>query len=282
MFSLGRIRKHAIQGWFQRLVERELKEDVDGRSLQPCVLCGGTESSVRWDRDRYDFPIQTRECADCGLWSVNPRPSPDFLNRFYSTKRYRGLYMGALKAPDTRFDNAESKARANLGFIETMVAEGKISLPAGAKVLDFGSAVGLFLQNLRKRYTGISVYGLEPGAHVSAAGKDGIDGCYGDLAELPKDWKFSLITSWHVVEHLWDPEGVLRTLRQRLTPEGKLLIEVPDIGKYEGIRNIHLAHLYHFNPATVTRLLCQAGFSKVEIFHHGLQDRFGMKVLVTP
>jgi SAM-dependent methyltransferase len=90
---------------------------------------------------------------------------------------------------------------------------------------------------------------------------------------------FDLVTMWDVVEHVPDPQALLRQARSLLKPDGWLLVETQNVtssfARALGRRWQHYKHeehLYHFDPATARRLLEQAGF---ELVHW--TPRFGGK-----
>ena len=89
-----------------------------------------------------------------------------------------------------------------------------------------------------------------------------------DLAELRDDATFDCITFWHSLEHLRDPLDTIRLARSHLSPEGVLLIAVPDNGgtqaKLFGRYWLHLdvpRHLYHFDRDSMAELLKTAAFA---------------------
>jgi SAM-dependent methyltransferase len=87
--------------------------------------------------------------------------------------------------------------------------------------------VGTFLQKLRSRYdvhaSGVDFKDLS--AHPALAGVDFRCGLF-----YEQDFgaaRFDLITMWHFLEHDYDPIRTLRTARDLLAPDGRLVIEVP-------------------------------------------------------
>jgi len=82
----------------------------------------------------------------------------------------------------------------------------------------------------------------------------------GDLNAI--EGKFDLITLLHVLEHIPEPVAFLATLRQKLTPDGLLLIQVPAFmdNPYD---LLVVDHASHFMPATLTQLAARAGFAPI-------------------
>ncbi len=99
------------------------------------------------------------------------------------------------------------------------------------KLLDIGTGNGAVLKSASQLLPEWSLFAFDLGDHY----KDQIltipnvvDFYCGDFQNLPKD-KFDLIILWHVLEHLANPGELLLKLKDLLTDEGFLLIQVPDI-----------------------------------------------------
>jgi 2-polyprenyl-3-methyl-5-hydroxy-6-metoxy-1,4-benzoquinol methylase len=156
---------------------------------------------------------------------------------------------------------------------------GALPLPPGRKlrVLDVGCAAGYFLRVMRDE--GHDVFGVELSAAIarharSELGNERIH--VGTLGDLPAGsphfaaGSFDLVTMWDVVEHVADPQALLRQAHQLLKPDGTLVIETQNVDSAFAIllgrrwhHYKHEEHLYHFNPETVTKLLQQTGFELV-------------------
>jgi SAM-dependent methyltransferase len=102
-----------------------------------------------------------------------------------------------------------------------------VSLDAESTVLDVGCAVGTFLQKMRSRYrvraTGVDFADLS--ANPSLSGVDFRCGLFVD--QDFGEQRFDLITMWHYLEHDYDPLRTLACARDLLSPNGRLVIEVP-------------------------------------------------------
>jgi len=266
-----------VKKFYSIMVARELKENITSR---PCPLCGNLEFENIKSGDRYNLPIVTVKCS-CGLIMTNPMPTSEYLQKFYSSNRYRGLYIGSTIVKDLGYDNAEKKLKSNLDFFQSKGFQDLVPFNLQeATVLDFGSAVGAFLRGFKSVYSNAKIYGIEPGAHISQVSKNALDGQFSSISEVPAGLKFNLITSWHVIEHLWNPIEDLSRLSQLLEPNGLLVFEVPDYHRYNSLKNYHIAHLYHFDEKTITNVLKSSGFEVLQVTREHLVDpSYGMKVV---
>jgi SAM-dependent methyltransferase len=81
---------------------------------------------------------------------------------------------------------------------------------------------------------------------------------------------FEVITMFDFIEHVRDPEDVLRWARRRLTPGGVLLLTTPRAGglswRLMGRHWFHYVseHLWFFTPASLTAVLARNGFGFIE------------------
>ena len=245
-------------------------EDVEA---PPCVICGGTTfDPVRpacpdrrhWMEPRFDIV----RCSGCALVQTNPRPSPASMGRFYPAG-----YSSFANNPGGR-GGVAGRVRDALRVPYLLRYRDSLRFPApprpGARLLDVGSGAGALLDIAQR--AGWEVYGIEP--HEAAAEEsvlavglspDRILRGAAEDVDLPAE-SFDLVTMHHVIEHLHDPKTVVESVRRWLRPGGAVNIRCPDFGSFErrlfGEAWMGLdmpRHLYHFEEATLRRLLADAG-----------------------
>jgi SAM-dependent methyltransferase len=228
----------------------------------PCPLCGGDRATPAF-RAR-EFVLHRREyqltdCEDCGHRFVNPAPEPTELEDYY-----------ARAVPALRATYGETGTPA-----DSPVEQEKIdllrSLQLGDRpgtLCDVGFGGGGFLlamDRLGWRASGVEFTDkvelpFDASRFEIVLGADA-------LQQLPAG-KFDLVTLWHVLEHFADPVEKLRSLRRALRPDGRLVIAVPNAGgltaRLFGPRWFATSppwHLQQFTPRSLSRTLCEAGFS---------------------
>jgi SAM-dependent methyltransferase len=141
---------------------------------------------------------------------------------------------------------------------------------APGRLLDLGAATGSYVAMARER--GWHADGVEPsaGARRLAAAR-GVD-LVPDLADLPAADLYDVATLHHVLEHVEDPVALLRMVRPRLHPGGRLVVEVPNWRSTERVATgtdwVDLRpeqHRWQFTPATLAAVVRRAGYQLVEV-----------------
>lgn len=230
-----------------------------------CQLCG----SASRERKFADPPFEVMTCRDCGLVYVTPRLQGQALAEVYGASYW--------KSDNPKLHGYADYAREAELYLQTfrrrMALVGRW-LPPRARVLDVGCAAGYFLRVLQP--LGHDVHGVElspaiAGEAIAALGKDRIHVGTLEDAVAAMDYQpasFDLVTLWDVIEHVPEPQAVLRRIRQLLKPDGHLLLETQNVAsrwaRLLGRRWHHYKHhehLYHFTPATITRLLADCDFA---------------------
>ncbi|MEM1378639.1 MAG: class I SAM-dependent methyltransferase, partial [Pseudomonadota bacterium] len=135
-------------------------------------------------------------------------------------------------------------------------------IPDGARVLDFGSGSGEFL-NVCKN-AGCDVLGIEPGMSYSnfARSEYSVDVISKSWTDVDLgDRKFDFISSFHVFEHLRDPKAALEFLLTHLYPDGAIVLEVPNMlpTQQKLFERLHFAHVHGFTPMSMTSLGASVG-----------------------
>jgi SAM-dependent methyltransferase len=121
---------------------------------------------------------------------------------------------------------------------------------------------------------GWRVSGIEPSANACAAARArGVDARRGtvETVELESN-AYDAAIFRHSLEHVTDPVGALRRVREALVPGGVVLISVPNFGSWQrrrlGSRWYHLdlpRHRVHFTAEATRRTLDRAGLEAVSI-----------------
>lgn len=242
-----------------------------------CALCGSPElETLPVPKQTVGGPIAAiaglglKRCRRCDFEMVEPRPDDLALAAFYEAQDYTA---------HEPIDDTAAQRRAAVQLATVVAAGGKV---AGGRVLDVGCGGGQLLAAARGQGAR-EVWGVDPAAHAhEACRKQGLS-VVPQLDDLGAR-RFDGIVMSHVLEHVPDVLGTLADLRERLTPEGWLCLEVPNgsslraqlspqavtrLGADERHRAFPI-HLSYFTPATLRRALAASGFEVVAMTTAGL------------
>jgi SAM-dependent methyltransferase len=227
---------------------------------EPCP-CGESDAVTVAEIDRYGLPLTTALCRRCGTLRTNPYLDDASLDHFYRTT-YQAMYA---RAPQL-----EQYFVNQFGYGERVYNLYEEALPPGASVLEVGCGAGGGLVAFQER--GHRVVGCELSRDLIEFGTQlGVaDLCHGTTQELPArltSRRFDLIYLHHVFEHVQSPAQTLLELAELLSPQGRILVIVPDITRIDAFPNpagdalrfLHVAHKYNFTPRCLEIVAAQVG-----------------------
>lgn len=249
--------------------------------IDRCQLCGSDRRTPMFQEP----PYTVMRCQVCRLVYVTPRLVPDALLAVYGEEYWRS------DNPKMHgYADYQREAGLYLKTYRRRLRLVRRFLPPQARVLDVGCAAGYFLRVVQA--LGCDVYGVEVSAPIAAAAIDAlgrervhVGTLQAAVAAMPLEpSSFDLITLWDVIEHVPDPQGLLRQARALLRPGGRLLLETQNVqslwARLLGRRwhhYKHAEHLYHFDRGTIAALLQAEGFRVVHCGagHAGKYVSFG-------
>ena len=227
-----------------------------------CPLCNDSRKTPYVRCKDYTVSgesFQIVACGSCGFMYTDPVPSPAVIGKYYKSEDYishSGTRKGIVAQVYHLVRNLTLRRKYRL-----------ISgLTRGRNLLDFGCGTGNFLQLCLDH--GWKVSGIEPDSEARQRIAPGISVFreWKDLAES-ENRKYSVITLWHVLEHVYDLKETLGFFNSRLEKDGALVVAVPnyrskDAGQYGEFWAAYDVprHLYHFDRDTLTNLAEITGF----------------------
>jgi 2-polyprenyl-3-methyl-5-hydroxy-6-metoxy-1,4-benzoquinol methylase len=243
-----------------------------------CALCSADSYEIILKaRDlRYhltDDDVSVVKCKNCGLIYLNPRPSKGEMGRFYpEAETYYGI-------------NASSLVKTISKFFSLSQVRGVMKYKRHGRLLDIGCGAGDFLLNIERR--GFEVYGVDISSQACKIAQDRLrrrgktgEGIFNrELKEcnFPDNY-FDVITLWHVLEHLPNPNITLKEIHRILKKDGILILETPNIDSlsFKVFRKnyVHLEvprHLYHWSHKTIKGILNRNKFKVLKINYPSLE-----------
>ena len=225
-----------------------------------CPLCGGKHAQVVGTADRDGRPLRNVLCRDCGLVYVDPQPARTDLQTWYE-HAYRQDYKGVAAPKPRHVLRGGRVALSRLARIRPL-------LTGVPRTLDVGSGSGELLY-LLTHLAGARAEGLEPHRGYATHARDvlGLPVRHGfvDDPDTEVGEGYDLVTMYHVLEHLAEPQAVMRWLHGRVRPGGFVMVEVPNVEAtcQSPAHTFHRAHIATWGGPTLERLGLQAGLRPV-------------------
>lgn len=246
--------------------------DADARVV--CSCGGAALGAALYNTGRHGTRYLLRPCLRCGRWVLDPKPRPEALAQAYDDAYYGAGARKFLRPIEAGLDWFRSARARRVDALTPARPDGR-----PRRVLDVGCGDGGFLAGLASR--GWECHGseLSPVTAQRAASRTGLEIHAGNLdSEAFAPGSLDAVSIWHVLEHLDDPDRVLRDCALWLAPGGLLLIAVPNVASWQArvFRGhwFHLDppfHLYHFDPRSLEHALADAGFEITAVNHFGWQ-----------
>lgn len=229
------------------------------------------------------------ECVQCRLIRLYPQPPPSELSQYYPPNYWFRPEEGAAAYLEETYRRLV--LHDHVQFVRRAIEEAALPESGHPLVLDVGCGGGLFLRMLREQ--GHRVLGLD--FSLDAAGvawkRNSVPAICGSLtqAPLPRE-SCSVITMFHVMEHLYDPAGYLDAAHRLLKPDGRLVVQVPNadcwqfllFGKHWNGVDVP-RHFFNFRRRDMDLLLENCGFEVLRHKHFSLRDNpAGLATTVAP
>ena len=176
---------------------------------------------------------------------------------------------------DQQSTSSEKKANSNLYYSHTRPEIVELVPVSAARILDVGcgaGALGAFIKSQRT----VEVHGVELMNDAAIKAEACLDKVWNRpielaLPELANDY-YDCIVAADVLEHVIDPWAVLTALKEKLSPNGKMVVSLPNVQNWEVVSNLlegkwdyrsegilDRTHLHFFTRKSVEELFWNAG-----------------------
>lgn len=237
-------------------------QDILLRYRPPQVAVPAAARVIQRDADRTHY----REPGTRMIYGVPLEPPAQTYGDEYFFQEYRRQY-GRTYLED--FDHIAAMGRRRVADIE------RIAPLRTAKLLELGCAFGPFLHAAAQAGATVCGVDLNPSAVQYVKTKLGLPAVVGnidDLTQLAIDAQYDIVALWYVIEHVPDPERLLRQIAAVLPPGGLLCFATPNASGISGRRNMQrflarnpIDHYTAWSPASARRLLARLGFRVLKI-----------------
>ncbi len=218
-----------------------------------CPVCGSASIRPIAEVIHLAHNITYFVCRSCLAMFQNPTIAQDDIENFYASI-YPVLYRRHNSA--SIIDAQKKRAEKFLEFISTHIEKPK-------EVLEIGCSAGLLGQAYLKRYPEAAYVGVELDEHLAALATE-----HFPVARSVKEHgerRYDLILMSHVLEHFFDPVAYLATLSRYLTPNGRVIIEIPNGNAGYGFE---VAHPHVFTSSALAAMAKRARMSLITTYQH--------------
>ena len=236
-------------------------------TLKSCPSCGNDSFIPSLSCKDYTYSKDTFsivECTMCKLHFTNPRPRESQIGKYYDNPEYvshTDTNTGLIFTLYGLVKNYTLKQKRNL--LETFTTD--------KSALDYGAGSGDFPVELANNGWFVSAYEPDLNARKRINEKHTKIELVQNLDQIAAQSK-SIITLWHVLEHVHQLTETLNHFHRILAADGTLIIAVPNHTSYDAefYESEWAAydvprHLYHFNPSTIEKLVSLHGFKLEKI-----------------
>lgn len=219
-----------------------------------CPMCGGTDFAT-W---RFAL-LRCEKCelvVDEAVWrpAANEQMEEAFFGESYEP--VRSFWVRLFEVMKNRRTMRRLRGYAELAgdLLEIGVGSGSFLAYAQARgFVPLGCDLSAAICGRVERNTGIRMH------------------C-GPLESLLDQQKFDVVVMNHVLEHVSDPQSLLKAAHARLKPDGVLHLAVPNVAAWEarlpGWNSYEPYHLLYFTPRTLRATAEEVGFEILEVTTH--------------
>jgi 2-polyprenyl-3-methyl-5-hydroxy-6-metoxy-1,4-benzoquinol methylase len=196
-------------------------------------------------------------CGRCGM--AQKIVDADWLRETGEIYRDYEMYHQSASNDQAVFDPVSGRPSGRSEVLARRLRESGV-LPASGTLLDVGAGSGAMLAAFSAARTDWKLFGLDLDDRRERA-----------LMAIPRferlftvspeqlSPQFDLITLVHSLEHFPDPLSMLRSLRKRIAPGGRLFIQVNNVDRTP-FDLVVADHLCHFTPRSLAYLVARAEF----------------------
>ncbi len=236
--------------------------------LKNCPACKGTQYTFL--RKCKDFTVSGKhfnlvECSTCKLIFTNPRPDASSIGKYYESSEYISHSNSKKGIVNQLYQIVRSYSLKNkLKLINNLGTTSK-------QILDIGCGTGEFLAVCKEN--GWKTVGIEPNdkARSQAVENWGLSVFpESHLDLLENNEGLSVISMWHVLEHVHSLDERLIQISALLSSSGYFVVAVPNKESWDAkyYSDVWAAydvprHLYHFSPAVIKTFVGKYGFEHI-------------------
>lgn len=222
-----------------------------------CPIC--QSSKLGHFTKRYGFDLSI--CEQCAHIFCNPMPSKEQLHFYYNSEMKDFENEFFLQS----FENRIPIFNNRIDIMQRYITNGRL--------LDIGSAIGIFIAALHRKHTGYELHCCDPSESACTLLKKS----YTDITthqcmveDMEMLAQFDGITMWDTLEHIMHPVKVAQKIHTLLKDKGYWFFSTPNTDSLEWsvaakdhVQLLPPGHINLFNEKSIGHLLALSGFELV-------------------
>ena len=239
-----------------------------------CPACQSTRTRLAFEKQTFSY----RTCEECLTLFVSPRPNEEMIASFYKTSASSKFWAERF-FPETADARREKIFHPRAMLVNELISRFKVPIPIS--IADVGAGFGIFLEEAKKIETFTEIFAIEPSADLAnccrSKGFQVIEKSVESIDE--NELQVSVACSFEVLEHLFDPEKFIMSIKKLLKPGGLIIFTTLTISGldlqvlWNHSKSISPPHHINFLSVEGLQILVErCGFEVVEICTPGKLD----------
>lgn len=256
---------------FQRDIER-LQARYSEFVKVSCPACDSSTYTESFKKHTFHYVT----CQGCGTLYMNPRPSPEVMNSYYSNSenyKYWARYIFPASEGARRNKIHKPWLERVAGYCE------RYSIPRGV-LMEVGAGFGTFSWLAHESGLFEEVVAVEPTPEMAESCRArGVNVINKRIEEIGDEIESAdVVVAFEVIEHLFEPRQFLGQCAQRIKKGGLLVVSCPNGQGFDismlGSDSLAVdpEHVNLFHPASLSLLVESCGFEVLEVSTPGRLD----------
>jgi 2-polyprenyl-3-methyl-5-hydroxy-6-metoxy-1,4-benzoquinol methylase len=266
-FSETEIRPEELMSKEAELFEADVRKLLTRRSefvRVACPGCGREERVYLFEKmgQSYDH------CTACETVFVNPRPTPELLEEYYTNSTYY-TYWNSVIFPSSEAVRREKIFKPRAERLVSIVDHYGLQVK---RFLEVGAGFGTFCEEVGKLGLFENIVAIEPTPGLAESCRNrGIEVIQKPIEFVDlKNHQVDVIACFEVIEHLFSPADFIQQCERLLASAGLLILTCPNIKGFDILMlqeisdSVDPEHLNYFHPESLSKLVERHGFKVLE------------------
>jgi SAM-dependent methyltransferase len=243
------------------------------RSPIACVACAAHRAVPQFEKTGFGYA----QCSNCGTLFQTPRPPIEAFEAFYRDSE-SSRFWAEVFFPAVAEVRREKIFRPRVERLATLCREKGIAV---RRLVDVGAGYGIFLEEWARAFPETTTVAVEPSESMARKCRSkGFEVIEEIVENVPSETSpADLVTSFEVLEHVYDPLSFLRGLGRLVRDGGWVFVSTLGIDGFDfqvlWEKSTQISPPHHLNFLSTrgfTELFLRAGFSDVTLTTPGRLD----------